>query len=171
MICEIALKYHKIWIIRNDKNDYRNSQHFVFVCLLVVELFFYNHLMITFRAVHHIVFFRFIWNWFIDQLSRCFFFVTEFCTFHQYIFFSMFCHFFCPWMNYMYKYTALWLYIYIELDLRLKESIKWVRYLNLLSLFLRTLVLGLRELSLFFLIPRSACTLSMVFLEVLASNN
>ena len=31
--------------------------------------------------------------------------------------------------------------------------------------------LGLRELSLFFLIPRSACTLSMVFLEALASNN
>ena len=29
---------------------------------LVVELFFYNHLMITFRAVHHIVFFRFIWK-------------------------------------------------------------------------------------------------------------
>ena len=48
MICEIALKYHKIWIIRNDKNDYRNSQHFVFVCLLVVELFFlqssYDHI-------------------------------------------------------------------------------------------------------------------------------
>lgn len=22
--CEIALKYHKIWIIRNDKKDYRN---------------------------------------------------------------------------------------------------------------------------------------------------
>ncbi|MFR3431244.1 hypothetical protein ACTQXP_10820 [Holdemanella porci] len=43
--------------------------------------------------------------------------------------------------------------------------------MNLLSLFLRTLVLGLRELSLFFLIPRSACTLSMVFLEALASNN
>ena len=29
---------------------------------LVAELFFYNHLMITFRAVHHIVFFRFIWK-------------------------------------------------------------------------------------------------------------
>ena len=29
---------------------------------LVVELFFYNHFMITFRAVHHIVFFRFIWK-------------------------------------------------------------------------------------------------------------
>ena len=112
---------------------------------LVVELFFYNHLMIAFRAVHHIVFFRFIWNYFIDQLSRCFFFVTEFCTFHQYIFFSMFCHFFCPWMDYMYKYTVLWLYIYIELGLRLKESIKWMRYFNLLSLVLRALVLFSRE--------------------------
>ena len=29
---------------------------------LVVESFFYNHFMITFRAVHHIVFFRFIWK-------------------------------------------------------------------------------------------------------------
>ena len=47
-VCEKLSNCHNLLIMRNDKKDYRNSQHFAFVCLLVVELFFlqssYDHI-------------------------------------------------------------------------------------------------------------------------------
>ena len=80
-----------------------------------------------------------------------FFYIFE--SFHQCIFVCMFCHSLSFLKDYMYKYTALYIHIYIGLGLRLNESIKCVRYLNWSSLFLRASVLVSREQYLFFLIP------------------